>query len=321
MRRALPLLLAALALAVAGSRIASARTAHVDATTGVVIVETNLAYVNGQAAGTGMVLTPAGEVLTNNHVIRGASTIHVVVPSTHRTYSARVVGYSPTADVAVLQLRGASGLATVTTGTTTGLRRGQPVTAVGNAGGTGFLTSTTGSVVSLGRTITVSDDQGGSERLTGLIETDAALEPGDSGGPLVDASGRVIGMDTAATASFRFQGASDGYAIPIGRARAIVQQIVAGRPSAAVHVGSTAFLGVRLQASLVADVVHGSPVERAGILPGDQLTRIDGHAISSSNDVLRLLLPKHPGDRITLAWNSSGVAHSASVVLATGPPQ
>jgi S1-C subfamily serine protease len=320
--RVLALVLSVAALAVVGVHVATARTSQSVPTTGIVDVETNLAYQNGEAAGTGMVLTPSGKVLTNNHVIRGATTITVLVPSTHKRYAARVVGYAVTADVALLQLKGASGLATVSLGNSSHLTRGQAVSAIGNAGGTRTLSTTTGTITGLARTITVSDDLGGSERLSGLIETDASLEPGDSGGPLLDSSGRVIGMDTAASAGFRFRGATDGYAIPIGRARAIANQIAAGRASAQVHVGNTAFLGVSLQSNVVARIVSGSPVARAGIVAGDMLTHLNGRPIASSADVIRALLPKHPGDTVTLAWaDGAGLAHSASITLASGPPQ
>jgi S1-C subfamily serine protease len=321
-RRALALVLSAAGLAVAGVHVATARTHTSAPTTGVVDIETNLAYDNGAAAGTGMVITPTGEVLTNNHVIRGATTITVLVPATHRRYRARVLGYDVTADVALLKLQRASGLATVSLGDSSQLQRGQSVSAIGNAGGTRTLTTTSGTITGLARTITVGNDLGGAERLTGLIETDASLRPGDSGGPLLDGGGRVIGMNTAASAGFRVIGGSDGYAIPIGRARTIAALIRAGSSSAHVHVGGTAFLGLRLQSAVVAGVVAGSPVARAGIVAGDVLTRLSGHRISSTTDVIRTLLAKHPGDRVTIAWaDGAGLAHSAAITLASGPPQ
>jgi S1-C subfamily serine protease len=246
MKRAFALLLAAAGLVV-GVHAALAHTSRATVQTGVVVVNTNLAYENGEAAGTGIVLTSNGEVLTNNHVIRGATTIHVVLPQTKRSYTARVVGYDLTADVALLQLQHASGLATASIGNSSTLRRGQSVTAVGNAGGTGSLTVTTGRITGLGRTITVSDDQGGAVQLVDLLETDASLQPGDSGGPLLDSAHRVVGMDSAASANFSFRGSSDAYAIPIDRAVSIAKQIVAGHGTAQVHVGGTAFLGVQAQ--------------------------------------------------------------------------
>ena len=129
---------AAFALLVAAFAVSGAPGAAVPAVDrGVVDVDTNLGYQNVAAAGTGMVLSSAGEILTNNHVIRGATTIHVTVPATNRSYAATVVGYDVSADVAVLKLRGASGLQTVALGNSGTLTRGQTVTAVGNAGGAG----------------------------------------------------------------------------------------------------------------------------------------------------------------------------------------
>jgi S1-C subfamily serine protease len=154
--------------------------------TGVVVVDTKLGYQGGAAAGTGIVLTSTGEVLTNNHVIQGATSVEVVVPGTSHHYSGKVVGYDVSADVAVVQLSGASNLKTASLGNSSKVTIGQAAEALGNAGGTGTLTSASGTVTGLAKAITVSDDQGGSERLTGLIETNAALQPGDSGGPAAE---------------------------------------------------------------------------------------------------------------------------------------
>ena len=197
-RTALVALIALVAIGT-GTAFAATRTTSHPIGTGVVVIETNLAYQNAAAAGTGIVLTSSGRILTNNHVIAGATTIRVVVPKTTHTYTARVVGYDTTADVAVLQLQKASHLKTVTTGNASSLKLGARVTAVGNAGGTGRLTSSRGNVTGLNRSITVQGDNGTTEQLTGLIETNAALQPGDSGGPLLNSAGRVVGIDTAAS--------------------------------------------------------------------------------------------------------------------------
>ena len=191
--------LIALAAIGTGTAFAATRTTSHPIGTGAVVIETNLAYQNAAAAGTGIVLTSSGRILTNNHVIAGATTIRVVVPKTTHTYTARVVGYDTTADVAVLQLQKASHLKTVTTGNASSLKLGARVTAVGNAGGTGRLTSSRGHVTGLNRSITVQGDSGTTEQLTGLIETNAALQPGDSGGPLLNSAGHVVGIDTAAS--------------------------------------------------------------------------------------------------------------------------
>jgi S1-C subfamily serine protease len=205
--RRLLLLVAGLVAAGVPAGFAFARGTGTPIGNGVVVIDTNLAYQGNAAAGTGMVLTSSGEVLTNNHVISGATTIKVVVPNTGRGYPARVLGYDRTADVALLQLQGASNLKTVSISSAR-LSAGATVTALGNAGGNGSITSATGTVTGLGKSITASDDTGDSEQLTGLIETNAEVQPGDSGGPLVNTEGRVVGMDTAASSGFGFQGVS-----------------------------------------------------------------------------------------------------------------
>src|SRR5436190_7314050 len=213
--RATLIALVALVAIGSGAAYAATRTTTRPIGTGVVVINTNLAYQNASAAGTGIVLTSSGEILTNNHVIAGATTIRVVGPKTTHAYTARVVGYDTTADVAVLQLQKASNLKTVTTGNASNLKLGARVTAVGNAGGTGTLTSSRGTVTGLNKSITVQSDNGTTEQLTGLIETNATLQPGDSGGPLLNSSGRVVGIDTAGSSRspFAVSASSDGYAI------------------------------------------------------------------------------------------------------------
>jgi len=301
---------------------ASPRTAK----TGVVVVNTRLAG-GGAAAGTGIVVA-SDEVLTNNHVIRGASAVRVVDPSTGRSYAAKVVGYSVAKDVALLDLPNASGLRTASIGTSSALHVGDSVTAVGNAGGTGVLTVKRGALTALRRSITVSDDDGGSSRLAGLIETSAPLRPGDSGGPLLR-NVQVVGMDAAASAGFSFQG-GDGYAIPIDTAIAVGKQVHAGKRSSTVHVGPTAFLGVQLATSsygqssgaLVEGVASGSPADRVGIPSGALITRFAGHRVTSPTRLRNLVLRYAPGNAVKVAWidNYTG-SDTATVRLASGPPQ
>ena len=324
--------LVALAAIGTGTAFAATRTTSRPVGTGVVIIETNLAYQNAAAAGTGIVLTSSGRILTNNHVIAGATTIRVVVPKTTQTYTARVVGYDTTSDVAVLQLQKASHLKTVTTGSASNLKLGTRVTAVGNAGGTGRLTSSRGKVTGLNRSIMVQGDNGTTEQLTGLIETNAALQPGDSGGPLLNSAGRVVGIDTAASSStpFAVSASNDGYAIPIGKATTIARQIVAGKSSATVHIGATAFLGVQLgnnpsfvgQGATIVGVVPGAPAEAAGLVPGDVIVAVAGRAVSGPSDIAPIILAHKPGDKVTITYSdASGQSQSASVTLASGPPQ
>ena len=143
----------------------------------------------------------------------------------------------------------------------------------------------------------------------------------------------MIGLDTAASSTFIFEGASSrGFAIPIARARSLANQIVAGRSSATVHVGPTAFLGVQVRdvsrfygsgtGALVAGVVPGSAAERAGLQPGDVITRFAGHPIASYTDLGTYTLRTKPGTRVTIVWTDGyGTSRSASVALAAGPPQ
>jgi S1-C subfamily serine protease len=334
--RVVLLVVVGLLVASVGAGLALARGTATPIGTGVVVIETNLAYQDSAAAGTGMVLTSSGEVLTNNHVINGATTIKVVVPKTGHSYTARVLGYNRSADVALLQLQGASNLKTVSISSGK-LRVGASVKALGNAGGTGSITSVTGTVTGLGRSITASDDQGGSEQLTGLIETNAGIEPGDSGGPLVNGKGQVVGMDTAASSGFGFQdvSATDAYAIPIAKALTIAHAISSGRASATVHIGPTAFLGIQVESvdalgygyrsaagALIAGVVSGGPAASAGLAAGDVITAINGHTVSSPSAIPALVLTKKPGAKVSVAYvDQSGTSHTASVTLGSGPAQ
>jgi S1-C subfamily serine protease len=321
---------AAIAAAI-GAGLALAKTGATAIGTGVVVINTNLAYQGGAAAGTGMVLTSSGEVLTNNHVIQGATTIKIVLPGTGRSYTAKVVGYDVADDVAVLQATGASNLKTVSLGNSAAVKVGQVVKAVGNAGGTGAIVSASGRVTGVARTITVSDEQGGSEQLSGLIETNAALQPGDSGGPLVNAAGKVIGIDTAGSVGYGFRQytATDGYAIPINKAVAIVKKIVAGQSSATIHVGGTAFLGVEISGAgsngsgaQIAAVIPGGAAEAASLTAGDTITSFDGHAITSSTTLGSIMATEKPGAHVSVTYlDPAGASHTATVTLGSGPPQ
>jgi S1-C subfamily serine protease len=323
----------AAAVAAAATGIALASHSSTPIGNGVVNIRTVLGYQQGAAAGTGIVLTSHGEVLTNNHVIRGSTSVRVTIPQTGRSYTAKVVGYDVADDVALLQLNGASNLRTATLGDSTKLHVGDNVTATGNAGGTGRLSSVTGRITGLGKTITAGDEQNGSEQLTNLIETNAELQPGDSGGPLFDGSNHVIGMNTAASVGFSFQttAATDAYAIPINKALGLVKQIRSGQATARVHVGGTPFLGVSISdaggfygdspsGGLVGAVVSGSPAAKAGLEPGDVIVGVGGKAVSSSRDLLNALLGRTPGTTVSVTWvDGFGNRQSANVTLANGP--
>jgi len=326
-RRFFLLVTTALATAAVAAGVALARTGPAPIGSGIVVINTSLGLQSASAAGTGMVLTSSGEVLTNNHVIRGATSVKVVVPGTTHAYTARVVGYDVADDVAVLGVVGASHLKTVSTAASAKLRIGQRVRAVGNANGGGRLLSARGSITGLRQSIEVSDDSGGSESLAGLIETNADLQPGDSGGPLLNASGKVIGMDTAASTGNFVSTAADSYAIPIAKALSVAKQIVAGHSSSRVHVGATAFLGIQVQGQgggglVVEGVVPGGPAEAARLQAGDVITSIDGHAVTTPSSLTSYLLTKKPGNTVTIGFTDGlGAGQTASVKLASGPPQ
>src|ERR1700760_2124515 len=175
-------------------------------------VVSTLGDQGASAAGTGIVLTSNGEVLTNNHVIRGATSIKVTDVGNGRTYTAKVVGYDASRDVAVIQLQNASGLTTANLGDSSSVQRGDSVTALGNAGGKGGTPSVaTGAVTALNQSITASDESSStSEQLTGLLETNADIQAGDSGGPLVNEHGQIVGIDTAASSGYSFGGGTGG---------------------------------------------------------------------------------------------------------------
>jgi S1-C subfamily serine protease len=299
---------------------------------GIVDINTTLGYQNAAAAGTGMVLSTDGLVLTNNHVVSGATSISVTDIGNGQTYQASVVGYDRTQDIAVLQLSGASGLTVAPLGDSSTVNTGNSVVAIGNAGGTGGTPSAVGgTVTALDQSITAQDQStGASERLTGLIEVAAAIQPGDSGGPLATTSGQIIGMDTAASAGFSYQAAGgDGYAIPINQATTIAKQIEAGQGSTTVHIGATAFLGIQtgtragaggISGAAVLGVLSGSPAQIAGLSAGDVIQSVNGQSIDSPTTLTGLLDQHHPGDHLTVGWtDATGQAHTATVIPTTGP--
>jgi S1-C subfamily serine protease len=213
---------------------------------GLVIINTTLQYSSESAAATGMVINSNGLVLTNNHVIEDSTAI-TARTATGQTYTAKVVGYDVTGDIALIKLQGASGLRTVPIGDSKAVKTGDSVVGMGNAEGQNAIAPVTGQVTALNQTITAGD-QGGSisqETLHGMIQTNASIVSGDSGGPLASSAGQVIGMDTAGNdGGFAVQQSSAGYAIPIDTALAVAQQIAQGQASSTVTIGYPPFMGV-----------------------------------------------------------------------------
>jgi S1-C subfamily serine protease len=215
---------------------------------GVVDVSANLQYLDETAEGTGFVFNAAdGLVLTNNHVIDGATSVTVTPVLSGKSYPARIVGYDLHDDIAVLQVMGIPGLKAVTTGDSADLSIGSEVLALGNeAGQGGPPTIAPGVISSTSRSIVASDQSSGlTETLHGMLQTSADIRPGDSGGPLANAAGQVVGVDTAAGDGG--PGLSyAGYAIPIDTAMAAAREIVSGQRGTQIQLGMPAFLGVLL---------------------------------------------------------------------------
>ena len=304
-----------------------------DPNAGVVDVVTQLGG-NSRGAGTGIVLTPDGTVLTNNHVIEDARSIQVTDVTSGRSYPASVQGYDVGHDVAVLRLDGARGLPTEKFGDSATLGPNVPVMAVGNAGGRGGPPErTTGRVTGLGEAITAGGDTD-AERLDGLLRVSARLEQGDSGGPLLDSAGRVVGMNTATSQDPESgRPGGTGYAIPINEARRISDQIRSGQPAPGLHLGGTGQLGVQVVApealstarapqagAAVVEVEPGSGGERAGLQPGDVIAAVDGVAVQTPEQLTNAIRAHRPGDAVRLSWSGPGGHRSGQAVLGEGPP-
>jgi S1-C subfamily serine protease len=316
-----------------GSLNAGAIAAKVDPA----IVDINTVTASGSAAGTGMILTSSGEVLTNNHVINGATSIRVNIQGRSGTYVADVVGVDPTVDVALLQIEGVSGLPTVTLAKSSSLKVGQPVVALGNAlGAGGTPNETEGSITALDQTITASEGRGQSEQLTGLIQSDASISPGDSGGPLVNAAGEVVGMITAGeTQGFRNANSTVGYAIPSDAALDVVNKIRSGQSSSEIIIGPVGFIGVQVRdldsaaasqlglnlssGALVVGVQAGTPAAAAGITENSVITAVGGSTVTSIATLGAAIHTHKPGERIAVTWVNQSGTHTATLTLVAGP--
>jgi S1-C subfamily serine protease len=295
-----------------------------------------------RAAGTGMIVTSSGQVLTNNHVIQGATSIKVTLTSDGSTYPGSVIGADPAADVALVQIQGKSGLPTVTLADSSTVSIGQPVVAIGNALGQGGAPSVTdGTITALDQSITAGGEGGPPEQLSGLIQSDAPISPGDSGGPLVNSASQVIGMITAGTSGRSQRSVSrTGYAIPSSTATDVVNHLRAGGGSAPTPTPATAtqtgYLGVEVSdldpatasqlglgvnsGALVGAVVPGSPAARAGITARSAITAVDGTAVASSADLGSALHGHTAGQSVKVTWVDGSGSHTATVTLVGSLP-
>lgn len=329
--RLLIALVAVLAL-VAPIRPATASAAPLDTAIAavepaVVQIDTTIDYQHAIGAGTGFVLNPNGEILTNFHVVQGADVITGRNVGTGQSFGADLIGYDRTHDIALLQLRGAGGLPVAPLGNSSSIVIGEPAVAIGNANPGSPPTLEPGTITRLDRTIEARDAlTGSSDELTGLIEVAANVRAGDSGGPLVNSAGEVIGVITAATVNYRFAPGGKGFAIPINQALAIADQIRARAPSDTVHIGPPTLLGVGVAAGdqdaevpgvIIREALRGGPAEAAGLSAGDVLTTIDGAPLDSATTLTRVLDRHYPGDVVDLTWiDRSGQERTGKATLA-----
>jgi len=287
-----------------------------------------------QAAGSGMVLTSSGEVLTNSHVISGATKIEVEVGVTGDTYTAKVLGYDVEDDVALLKLNNASGMETISTASAASVSPNDAVVAIGNAlGRFGEPAVVAGTVTALHQQITAGDGLD-EETLFDMIRVAALIQPGDSGGALVNDEGEVIGMNTAADAGsgqYGYRSGSTGFAIPIHNALSIVEEIKDNDPSNGAHIGDRAMLGIVLaepssgdafgSGAGVTDVSPDSPADDAGLEPGSTITALGSESIDSIDELRSVLDTFHPGDEVEVTWtDATGDRRRATATLVKGPP-
>ncbi|MDT7582259.1 MAG: hypothetical protein QOK35_3550 [Pseudonocardiales bacterium] len=313
----------------------------------------------GQAAGTGIIISSSGLVLTNNHVVASSTQLQAELNGNGEYHPVKVLGYDIEHDVALVQIEGVSDLPAASLGDSSSVQVGDAIVALGNAGGKGGdPTVVSGSVTGTDQQITASDQDGSNaETLRGLVQIDANIQPGDSGGPLVDADGKVVGMNAAASSGnggfgFGGQSANEGYAIPIEDALAIAKKIQSGDGGDTIHVGAhAAIMGVSVSddgsangygdptggngdfggpaaqgsssgnGAYVQDVQSGSGADDAGIATGSTVTNVDGTAVTLATQLTHLMVPYQPGDSVKVTWtDSSGQSHTATIKLGSSTP-
>ena len=280
----------------------------------------------GEATGSGFVTAPDGTILTNAHVVNGATKVTVQFQD-NKSADARVVGKDESTDLAVLKVDPAGlALHPLVLGDSSTVQVGDPTIAIGNPFGL-ERTLTTGVVSATKRTIQAPDGF----TIDGVIQTDAAINPGNSGGPLIDAAGRVIGVNSQIeTGGGQAGNIGIGFAVPIDTAKRIVPEL---KKSGHVERG---YLGISTitiddslsdlnlpvaRGALVQSVEPGSPAAKAGIKGGDIITAIDGKKVSSKDDVSNAITSKKQGDKVTITILRAGKHKSVQVTLANRPAQ
>ncbi len=293
-------------------------------------ISTSARSFGSGAAGSGIVLTTEGQVLTSHHVVKGAETVTVTDVGNGTVYDAKVLGYDAGADIALLKLTGATDLTIARIGSSAELRMHEDVLAIGNAGGAGGIpTSIQGNITDLNSTIVALNASDLTRKsLTGMVEIAAPVTAGQSGGALADPGGAVVGVITAASGrNTRDAGRPpNGYAVPIDTAMRVVGQIRSGTPTETVHIGPTATLGVlssdaKPSGARIDVALYGLPAYRAGLVDGDVITSIDGRDITSSKALRAAINVHKPDDTVRLGvLGVDGGMRTVTVVLALGTP-
>lgn len=272
--------------------------------------------------GTGFVASDNGVIVTNKHVVSDLQANYTVVTKDGKKLEVEKIYRDPTLDLALVKTK-QDGLKGLKLGDSSRLKVGQTVIAIGNALGRFSNTVTTGVVSGLGRSIGAGDPLGRQvEILDDLIQTDAAINPGNSGGPLLNSAGEVIGVNVAVSESAQ----NIGFAIPINSVKAIIEEFISTGKI------SRAFLGVNYQiitrdyailneipqGAYIIEVVPGSAAEKAGIEPGDIITKIDSKAVDTQNFVSEFIRSKKPGDKVSIeVWKDNGGKGETKTVEAT----
>lgn len=283
-----------------------------------------------EGAGTGIIVSADGYILTNRHVVQDARTLEIINSEGERYSDVTLVGSDPLNDIAILKIKAAKDLPAAELGDSGTVRVGQRVIAIGNSLGQYQNTVTSGIISGLGRPVTAATDELGMnvESLTDLLQTDAAINPGNSGGPLINMAGQVIGINTAIVSDAQ----SVGFAIPINAARGIIRGVLANGTIQKAYLG-VQFVAItpdiRAELNLSerngalvksgtsgqAAVISGGPADKAGIREGDIITKVDDRVIGEQGGLGSLIAEFLPGEKVTLTIIRDGKTQEVSVTL------
>ena len=285
--------------------------------------------LQSEAAGTGIIVSADGLVVTNKHVVDGAKAIAVVLDDGTAYENVKIAATDPNNDIAFLRIPDVKDLTPATLGDSKTLSVGQQVMAIGNAMGQYQNTVTVGVISGLGRTVTASDGTGSkTETLTDMIQTDAAINSGNSGGPLVNAAGEVIGINTATSSSAE----NMGFAIPISAVKGMLSQLIAGQNAARAYLGVysvqitpelakqydlpvTAGAYVSSSSASQPAVLSDSPAAKAGIKEGDIIVTVNGAKVGEDGSLSNLIAEYKPGDKVQIGLIRDGQASTVDVTL------